>query len=177
MYQQSGSMVLVIRTAPNRSVPCQYIHSTHSLPQGELEHRSPKARYKRTDRRAFVKQLTQIERRQVRIRRIGDKLTHRPQTEITELATNPHVHHHIGMTQKYPVHIGSYLRSHKGDPAIKVSSFSIPQTPTHFCRISCQNLRSIYCVVSTSQEISQNLIIPTLLSSKTTECTTITSLG
>lgn len=90
--------------------------------QGELEHRSPKARYLRTDRKTFVKQLTRIERRQARIRRIGDRTVHRPHIEISELATRPEAHHHIGLTQKYHLHIGSYLRSYKGDPAIIVST-------------------------------------------------------
>ena len=40
------------------------------LTQGELEHRSPKSRYACTDRKSFIKQLTVIERRQARIRRI-----------------------------------------------------------------------------------------------------------
>lgn len=40
------------------------------LTQGELEHRSPKSRYTCTDRKGFIKQLTVIERRQARIRRI-----------------------------------------------------------------------------------------------------------
>jgi hypothetical protein len=43
--------------------------------QGELEHRRPKAWHLRTDRKAFVKQMTQIERRQARIRRIKHKLS------------------------------------------------------------------------------------------------------
>jgi hypothetical protein len=69
-----------------------------------------------------VKQLTRIERRQARIRRIGDKMVHRPHVEIAELARSPHVHHYIGLTQKHPVHIGSYLHGHQGDLAIAVSS-------------------------------------------------------
>jgi len=38
--------------------------------KGELEHRSAKASFARTDRREYVKQITRIERRQSRIRRI-----------------------------------------------------------------------------------------------------------
>lgn len=93
---------------------------TDEPPQGELEHRSPKARYCRTDRKSFVRQLTRIEHRQARIRRIGDKIVHCPHIELAEIATSPYVHHHIGLTQKYPIHIGSYLRSHEGNLAIKV---------------------------------------------------------
>lgn len=122
--------------------------------QGELEHRSPKARYRRTDRKLFVKQLTRIERRQARIRRVGDRIAHRPHIEITELARNPDSHHHIGLTQKYPVHIGSYLRMHEGDPATKVSrNHTCANTLTYFCRILCRNSNFIYCVGSRSREI------------------------
>ncbi|KAG2047193.1 hypothetical protein BDR06DRAFT_1032526 [Suillus hirtellus] len=92
---------------------------SYSSEPGELEHRSPKARYSRTDHKSFVKQLTCIECRQARIHHIGNKIVHRPHVEIAEMARSPDVHHHIGMTQKYPIHIGTYLRSHEGDPAIK----------------------------------------------------------
>lgn len=70
-----------------------------------------------------MKQLTRIEHRQAQIRRIGNKVVHRPHVEITELARSPYIQHHIGSTQKYPVHIGMYLRTHEGDPAIKVGLF------------------------------------------------------
>ena len=40
----------------------------------ELEHRSPKSRYRRTNRKDFEKQLGDIERRQAHIRRIRQKL-------------------------------------------------------------------------------------------------------
>jgi hypothetical protein len=41
---------------------------------------------------------------------------------------SPHVHHHIGSTQKHPVHIGTYLRTHEGDPALKVSLIILTST-------------------------------------------------
>ncbi|KAG1721829.1 hypothetical protein EDD22DRAFT_962397 [Suillus occidentalis] len=114
------------------STICRYGTSdSYSTEPGELEHRSPKAGYRRTDRKSFVKQLTQIERRQARIRRIGDKAVHRPHVEISEIARSPEVHHHIGLTQKYPVHIGSYLISHPGDPAVK--NF-VPKLKEHLLR-------------------------------------------
>lgn len=68
-----------------------------------------------------MRQLTWIERRQTRIRRMGDRVVHHPHIEIMELARCPDVHHHIGLTQKHPIHIGSYLHLHEGDPAVKVS--------------------------------------------------------
>ncbi|KAG2091348.1 uncharacterized protein F5147DRAFT_524310, partial [Suillus discolor] len=101
------------------STICQYGTSDlYSTEPGELEHRSPKTRYCRTDRNTFVKQLTQIEHRQTHIRCIRDRIVPRPHLEIAEIARRPHVHHHISLTQKFPVHIGSYLCDHAGDPAI-----------------------------------------------------------
>ncbi|KAG2063716.1 hypothetical protein BDR04DRAFT_1131029 [Suillus decipiens] len=88
---------------------------------GELEHHSLKARYSRTDRRSFVKQLTRIECHQAHICHIGHSNIHRPHVEISEIAQSPLLHHHIGLTQKHVVHIGSYLIRHQGDPAITIS--------------------------------------------------------
>ncbi|KAG1818907.1 hypothetical protein EV424DRAFT_1539867 [Suillus variegatus] len=95
------------------------IHQYDGTFQGELEHCLPKARYRHTDRKSFVRQLTRIKCCQACIRRIGDDIVHRPHIELAEIATSPNIHHHIGLMQKYPIHIGSYLRSHEGDPAIK----------------------------------------------------------
>jgi hypothetical protein len=55
---------------------CRSICRSTSFPprQVELEHRASKARYARTSRKAYVKQLTAIERRQARLCRIRDKL-------------------------------------------------------------------------------------------------------
>jgi hypothetical protein len=58
-------------------------------------------------------------------------MVHRPHVEITELAKSPHAHHHIGATQKFPDHIGSYLISHEGDPAIKVNLIHYAHAPSH----------------------------------------------
>jgi hypothetical protein len=46
----------------------------YTFVQGELEHRTRKARYRRTDRKNFQKQLAQIERRTARLRRIRARL-------------------------------------------------------------------------------------------------------
>jgi len=91
--------------------------------QGELEHRKPKGRYIRTDRRKnFVKQLTQIERRQARICRIKQNLSTRSHYS-EEVSKSPDVHHHIGIHENYYEHIGTFLRTHSADPAVKVVSF------------------------------------------------------
>jgi hypothetical protein len=103
----------------NLRMPCTSIYSQRL--QGELEHRTSKARYLRTDRRSFVKQLTRIERRQTRLNRIKRKLS--PQIPVEGVATTPEAHHHIGMSENRYEHIGTFLRSHSGDPAMKVEQF------------------------------------------------------
>jgi hypothetical protein len=90
-----------------------------------LEHRNGKRRYQRTDRKSFIRQLTQIERRQTHIRRIKSHLQKpRPSEAPDSMAYEPRVHHHIGVSEKVNNDIGSYLRLHEGDPAMQVH-FSI----------------------------------------------------
>lgn len=92
---------------------------THINFQGELEHRRPKAWHIRTNRRDFIKQMTRIERRQARIRRIKHKLTARS-AQNEDVATSPDAHHHIGLSQNRHEHIPSFLHVHEGDPATQV---------------------------------------------------------
>jgi hypothetical protein len=94
----------------------QLIHALW-LPQGELEHRTSKSRYKRTDRKQFVKQLAQIERRQARIRRIRARDGTFPRERVD---MSPVAHHHIGISQNDYLHIGTFLRKNLGDPAVRV---------------------------------------------------------
>ncbi|KAG2092926.1 uncharacterized protein F5147DRAFT_821542 [Suillus discolor] len=87
---------------------------------GELEHRIGKGRYLRTDRKSFIRQLTQTECRQTRIRRIKSRLQQTQSGDAADITTsNPSVHHHIGQSEKNHDDIGSYLRAREGDPAIK----------------------------------------------------------
>jgi hypothetical protein len=68
-----------------------------------------------------VRQLTQIECRQTRLRCI--KQRHQLQTsraEVDESTNDPHVHHHIGQSEKVYDEFGYYLRSHAKDPAMQV---------------------------------------------------------
>lgn len=93
---------------------------THRHVQGELEHRTPKRRYLRTNRKSFVKQLTQIERRQTRIRRIKEKIHSQTGVHSEDASTTPDVHYHIGLSENHFEHLGTFLRAHSGDPAVKV---------------------------------------------------------
>jgi hypothetical protein len=88
--------------------------------QGELEHRTPKSRYFRTDRKKFVKQLTHIERRIARLRRIRARLSGNGQGQNERVGTTPHEHHHIGLSENTYDHIGTFLQRNSGDPAVKV---------------------------------------------------------
>jgi len=63
-----------------------------------------------------VKQLTRIERREARIRRIRNTLGRQREVVPNIL----HGHHHIALSQKYHEHIGTFLRTNAGDPATTV---------------------------------------------------------
>ncbi|RDB25667.1 hypothetical protein Hypma_006970 [Hypsizygus marmoreus] len=104
---------------------------SYSTELGELEHRTPKRRYQRTSKKGFKKQLAQIERRQARIKRIREKLItqEKPQSDLDDVRTpqvdadakDPTMHHYVGISENFPLHIGTFLRSHYGDPAIMAS--------------------------------------------------------
>jgi hypothetical protein len=80
-------------------------------------------RYKRTDRKEFVKQLTRIERRQARVRRIRPQPYERlPSDE--ECPTTPEAHHTIGATENFSEHLGLFIQKYAGDPAIEVRSLA-----------------------------------------------------
>jgi hypothetical protein len=100
-----------------------YLSADNSQFQGELEHRRPKGWLHRTDRKSFVKQMTQIERRQARIRRIKHRLSS-TRAQAEDVATDPDVRYHIGSSQNMHQHIGTFLRETEGDPATKVGIFS-----------------------------------------------------
>ena len=93
--------------------------------QTELEHRTPKSRYIRTSRKFFEKQLSQIERRQTRIRRIRQKID-----GIRSIRLQPDkrpdssaIKYHIGKSQNNPIILGSFLRENRSDPALQVVAF------------------------------------------------------
>ncbi|KAH7905471.1 hypothetical protein BJ138DRAFT_1138264 [Hygrophoropsis aurantiaca] len=93
---------------------------SYSTESGELEHCTGKARYDCTDRKTFVRQLMQIERRQARIRCIKNRLQKDSiSSEVDAMATDPRVHHFIGRSEKLYKDVGHFLRSHAGDPAIQ----------------------------------------------------------
>lgn len=67
--------------------------------------------------------MTEIERRQARIRRIREQLnTTRQHLQETDMeTTSPYARYHIGKTQNQPEHIIGFVQKHIEDPAVKVS--------------------------------------------------------
>ena len=86
--------------------------------QGELEHRTSKARFVRTSRKAYASQLASIERRQARIRRIRAR---RDALNLADPVPNqPEEHHVIGRSQNFPEDLTRFMQSNIGDPATNV---------------------------------------------------------
>ncbi len=91
----------------------------------ELEHRSGKSRYRRTNRKEFEKQLSQIERRQARIRRIRQRLNARIRAEESFIREKrpewaAEGAYHIGKTQNHPLDVRVLAKESCHDPAAKV---------------------------------------------------------
>jgi len=110
--------------------------------QSELEHRKPKSRYKRTDRKLFVRQLAQIERREARLRKIRARHAKDGRVGAEKVAATPQEHHHIGVSQNQFEHIGSFLRIHGDDPATQVSPIKYhgwPYVKYLYGRTSCRS--------------------------------------
>ncbi|KAF8067028.1 hypothetical protein FPV67DRAFT_1562486 [Lyophyllum atratum] len=90
---------------------------SYSTESGELEHRTAKARYRRTDRRGFIKQITQIERRQARIRHIRAKILP-TMTAVEHIQRASEEHHRIGKSENIVEHISVFLQKESGNPGI-----------------------------------------------------------
>lgn len=68
--------------------------------------------------------MTQIERRQARIRRICERLNTNSKSKTTadpETAMSPEARYHIGKTQNEPEHLVHFVQKNTGDPAVKVN--------------------------------------------------------
>jgi hypothetical protein len=90
--------------------------------QSELEHRTSKARFLRTNGRSAPQQLSKIEQRQRLIRSIREKQNSfsRLQTKVEEVPNDTREQYNVGKTQNMPIHIPSFLQKNVGDPAIEV---------------------------------------------------------
>lgn len=65
--------------------------------------------------------MTQIERRQTRLRRIRAHHQKAGTPLLEDVPTSPGVHHTIGVSQNFPENISVFLERNGGDPAIKVA--------------------------------------------------------
>ena len=90
------------------------------LYQAELEHHTPKSRYRHTSRKNFTKQLAQIECRQARIRRLHGRLARTKKNDSEITPHNPDEHYNVAKTQNHPVNITQFVQKHAGDPATAV---------------------------------------------------------
>jgi hypothetical protein len=122
---RSNILVQLTRTRHRRYLSIFLVHVlwlTLNRYQSELEHRTSKARFSRTNGRLIPMQLSKIERRQSRIRRIRET-TQQPlhQTDVNDNLTDPRAQYNMGKTQNSPVHLPTFLHKNNDDPAIKVS--------------------------------------------------------
>jgi hypothetical protein len=69
--------------------------------------------------------MTQIERRQARIRRICKRLQNTGNFLTEDIARTAEGHHNIGKSQNFPENIYSFLQKNNGDPAIKVVFYAV----------------------------------------------------
>jgi len=67
-----------------------------------------------------VEQITRIERRQSRIRRIESQQQEIPVVEEEHVDSCPEGHYAIGKTQNMPLDLTVFVQRYCGDPAIKV---------------------------------------------------------
>ncbi|KAF7971052.1 hypothetical protein HWV62_22187 [Athelia sp. TMB] len=93
-------------------------NDSHSTEVGELEHRTPIARYPRTSRKYFVRQLANIDRRVTRLRRIRER-TKENKPVLESVPSTPEQHHHIGISETRSIHTSDFFPVGAADPAIK----------------------------------------------------------
>jgi hypothetical protein len=74
--------------------------------------------------------MTQIERRQARLRRIRTRYQLAGKSLDEDVATTPEAHHCIGTSQNHPENVTIFIQNHKGDPAIKVT-LTLKNFPRH----------------------------------------------
>lgn len=103
----------------------------------------------RTSRKGITRQMTQIERRQARIRRIRSYLEqthaqaveHHDDSDLEPDAQTsmfePKARYHIGKSQNNPEHIIPFVQKNERDPAIKVcSTHALIEAHSDWCSLS-----------------------------------------
>ncbi|KAG6919658.1 hypothetical protein DXG01_003522, partial [Tephrocybe rancida] len=96
---------------------------SYSTETGKLEHKIPKANYKRTSKKVFERQLASIDRKQSRLQMLG-KMTSlgtrgmpMPMVDTSESVTDSAVHYHIGVSEHLKQDIRMFINDNQGDPA------------------------------------------------------------
>ncbi|KAI0054779.1 hypothetical protein BV25DRAFT_1816540 [Artomyces pyxidatus] len=92
---------------------------SYTTEPAELEHHRSKVRYSRTSRKGFLKQLTEIERREARLRHIAAVNAQTANQRHEEVTPDFRTHYNVGTTQNYPVNIPFLIQRNPGDPALK----------------------------------------------------------
>ena len=105
----------------------------HEVRQSEREHRISKSRFLRTSGWSIPKQLSRIERRQHQIRAIRQTVNgcHPPVEPETGVASDPGVQYIMAESEKFSVHIPTFLQQNVGDPAVKVNNFPPSSSLAH----------------------------------------------
>ena len=129
MWSRSDNTAPQIHILPSWYAIHSVLHlllANHSA-TGKVRTPNPKMRYKRTDRKEFVKQLAQIEHHQAHIRQMHlQRSTNQPSDK--ECTVRPEHHHTIGKTENFPEHLNLFVQRHSGDPAIEVC-VTVPAFP------------------------------------------------
>jgi hypothetical protein len=102
-----------------------------SFLQGEVEHKISKKRYSRSSRKrgVFEGQIANIERRQVRLARLRQRLqrqrrlTNRLKPVVDPIASNFETAYSVGKSQNQPISIIALLHKYPEDPAFVVRLF------------------------------------------------------
>jgi len=103
---------------------------------------------------SIPQQLSKIEQRQCCIHAIRGKLNANSsphQIEPEDMAADPGVRYNMGISQKFPVHIPTFLQRNAGDPAIRVSgSF------TFACALSSSGIEFLLKVMRSPTALSSS---------------------
>ena len=116
--------------------------------QGELEHRTSKARHHRTNWKQFVKQMTSIKHCEAWTCHIHNINKLSPSSAMVQetVAATPDAHFHIGKSQNSPENLLNFLCKHSDNPAIKVSRILLECRPLTLSknRTSFPSLNAFY---------------------------------
>ncbi|KAI8994035.1 hypothetical protein BD414DRAFT_506546 [Trametes punicea] len=134
---------------------------------GKLEHQFSKKRFSCTSKKAVTKQMTDIERQEIRLAHMSHQLSDPDITLVSlqeELSEGENIalaaHHYIGGSQKTYEYLPHFIRTHLGDPTIKACDgypFSCPAIDDMLVRILYNSSNSLCCDASSNKKKVMNL--------------------